>query len=363
MEWKKAKLGDVCSRLKSGKGIHSSDVHNCGKYPVIGGNGVRGYADVSNFSGACGIIGRQGAYCGNVRFFRGEAYMTEHAIVVIGDENTNTYYLTQLLSTMQLGHLSAQSAQPGLSVQTLSKQLITLPPLEYQEKVAAILSSLDDKIENNNRINRNLEAQAQALFKSWFVDFEPWGGTMPEDWKEGTLGEFLIESKEKVGNRVVEEYSVGKQGIRKRSEIYHKQITSTPASNKLLLKGQIAFGMGSGCVDWGVMTDEIGATSPAYTVYSISKIIPTDYFKRFFAIKHAKALDLVKPSVRQGQGLDKGVLLNKYIYIPIEEVWTDFVKIYEPLHTKIANNQKESARLAALRDTLLPKLMRGEITL
>lgn len=158
MEWKTVKLGDVCSRLKSGKGIHSSDVHNCGKYPVIGGNGVRGYADVSNFSGACGIIGRQGAYCGNVRFFRGEAYMTEHAIVVIGDENTNTYYLTQLLSTMQLGHLSAQSAQPGLSVQTLSKQLITLPPLEYQEKVAAILSSLDDKIENNNRINRNLEA-------------------------------------------------------------------------------------------------------------------------------------------------------------------------------------------------------------
>ena len=70
---------------------------------------------------------------------------------------------------------------------------LPLPPLETQRRIAAILSSLDDKIENNNRINRNLEEQAQALFKSWFVDFEPWGGTMPKDWKEGTYSD-IIES-------------------------------------------------------------------------------------------------------------------------------------------------------------------------
>ena len=85
-EWKEYKLGDVCSRLRSGKGIKSDSVFNTGKFPVIGGNGVRGYANEYNFEGQAAVIGRQGAYCGNVRFFEGEAYMTEHAVVVVGNE-------------------------------------------------------------------------------------------------------------------------------------------------------------------------------------------------------------------------------------------------------------------------------------
>ncbi len=89
-EWKTYKLGEVCSRLKSGKSISSSLVTPYGEYPVIGGNGVRGYAVQSNFKGECGVIGRQGAYCGNVRYFNGSAYMTEHAIVVVGNEKADT---------------------------------------------------------------------------------------------------------------------------------------------------------------------------------------------------------------------------------------------------------------------------------
>ena len=61
-----------------------------------------------------------------------------------------------------------------------------------QRRIAAILSSLDDKIELNNKINDNLQQQAQALFKSWFVDFEPWGGVMPKEWKEEALGEYVV---------------------------------------------------------------------------------------------------------------------------------------------------------------------------
>lgn len=155
-ERKTYKLSEVCSRLRSGKSISSSLITSSGEYPVIGGNGVRGYASQNNFEGECGIIGRQGAYCGNVRYFNGSAYMTEHAIVVVGNDKADTYYLTALLSTMNLGHLSAQSAQPGLSVQTLSKQEITLPSLSTQRRVSTILKSLDDKIELNNRINHNL---------------------------------------------------------------------------------------------------------------------------------------------------------------------------------------------------------------
>lgn len=92
-EWKTYRLGDLCSRIKSGKGIPASEVSTTGEYPVIGGNGIRGYTNTSNFNGVCAVVGRQGAYCGNVRFFSGEAYMTEHAVVIVGNELADTRYL------------------------------------------------------------------------------------------------------------------------------------------------------------------------------------------------------------------------------------------------------------------------------
>ena len=155
-EWKSYRLADVCSRLRSGKAISANYVSTNGKYAVVGGNGVRGYTDVSNFRGQCVVIGRQGAYCGNVRYFDGEYYMTEHAVVIVGNEYVDTHYLAYLLSTMELGHLSAQSAQPGLSIQTLSKLVISLPPMRQQRKIVNMLEALDHKIEVNRRINDNL---------------------------------------------------------------------------------------------------------------------------------------------------------------------------------------------------------------
>ena len=166
----KCELGTICSRLSSGKNIPAKFVCSQGKYPVYGGNGLRGYTDTYNFDGECAIIGRQGAFCGNVRYFKGTAYMTEHAVVVCADEHNNTQYLAYLLSTMQLGRLSGQSAQPGLSVKTLSKQVVDVPSLEVQCKIAAILRSLDDKIELNNKINENLERQLRTIFKARFTD-------------------------------------------------------------------------------------------------------------------------------------------------------------------------------------------------
>lgn len=158
VEYAKYELKNVCSRLSSGKSISSKMISKEGRYPVYGGNGLRGYTDHSNFSGDCAIIGRQGAFCGNVRYFCGEAYMTEHAVVVCANNLNNTHYLAYLLSTMNLGRLSGQSAQPGLSVKTLGIQEIMLPSIEYQNKVVALLSSLDEKIAVNNNINDNLAA-------------------------------------------------------------------------------------------------------------------------------------------------------------------------------------------------------------
>ena len=157
-EYKNYELGEVCSRLSSGKSIPASQINQMGTYPVYGGNGLRGFTESTNFSGECAIIGRQGAFCGNVRYFSGEAYMTEHAVVVCATPEHNTRYLSYLLSKMNLGRLSGQSAQPGLSVKTLAKQQISLPSLEIQTRIVSILSKLDEKIEVNNQINNNLAA-------------------------------------------------------------------------------------------------------------------------------------------------------------------------------------------------------------
>ena len=102
---------------------------------------------------------------------------------------TFLYYLLKQ-SVAVLKHNTHGSVFDTITKETFEGININLPPLPTQQKIAQILSSLDDKIELNNKINANLEQQAQALFKSWFVDFEPFGGEMPAGWKVGKLSDF-----------------------------------------------------------------------------------------------------------------------------------------------------------------------------
>ena len=370
-EWKEYKLGDVCSRLRSGKGIKADSVFNSGKYPVIGGNGVRGYADVPNFEGQAAIIGRQGAYCGNVRFFEGEAYMTEHAIVAVGNELADTRFLACLLSLMHLGNLSAQSAQPGISVQTLSKQPIRLPSISYQKKVSAIIKSLDDKIEVNRRINDNLEQQAQALFKSWFVDFEPFRdqpfveselGMIPEGWRVGTLSEVanitMGASPSGSSYNVNGEGTVFYQG---RAEFgyrfpHRNMFTTEPKryaeEGEVLLSvrapvGDINIANERCCIGRGLAA--IGSKCyPSYILYLVKSL--KSVFEQY-----------------NGEGtvfgsINKKTLEGLRIIVPEIRYIERFEEIANPLDSQIRCKEDESRRLAELRDTLLPRLMSGELS-
>ena len=172
MNMKKYKLGDLLSEFHAGKAIQTENIKNKGAYPVYGGNGQRGYTDLYNQDGEYLIIGRQGAYCGNVRYNIGKAYLTEHAIVGQAKENHNPIYIALKLSLMKLSQLQGQSAQPGLSVNTLSCISMEMPPKEIQDKIADIMLKLDRKIELNRQINDNLEAMAKQLYDYWFVQFD-----------------------------------------------------------------------------------------------------------------------------------------------------------------------------------------------
>ncbi len=368
MKFNELQLGEICSRLSSGKSIPAKLVSNHGKYPVYGGNGLRGYTDKYNFEGKCAIIGRQGAFCGNVRYFEGSAYMTEHAVVVCTNDKHNIRYLSYLLSTMNLGRLSAQSAQPGLSVKTLSKQIINMPDLETQNKIASILSALDDKIELNQKINENLEQQAQAIFKSWFVDFEPFGGVMPNNWEISCLGKF-VEIKRGGSPRPIQNYLCD-SGLRwlKISDVtslntpfileIKEHIKEEGIKKTVFLKaGQLVLS---------------NSATPA-----IPKILDVDtcihdgwlYFpKSKFSIYYLYLLFkyIRKDLISLGNGsvftnLKTDILKNFDVIKADDEILLKFDDLVEPIFKQILNIERENQRLRQIRDTLLPKLMNGEI--
>lgn len=163
------KIGEIFSRFSSGKMISEKYINNEGKYPVFGGNGLRGFTNEYNFSGECIIVGRQGAKCGNVRYFNGFGYMTDHAIVGVCNNHHSTKFLNYALSSLNLNRLSGQAAQPGLSVTMLKKQKIQLPDYETQIKIVNIVDKYDLLIENNNKRIKILEQMAEELYKEWFV--------------------------------------------------------------------------------------------------------------------------------------------------------------------------------------------------
>jgi type I restriction-modification system specificity subunit len=394
-EWKEYKLEEVCSRLRSGKGIKSDCISNIGLFPVIGGNGMRGYTNKSNFKGECAVIGRQGANCGNVRFFMGEAYMTEHAVVAVGNELADSYFLARLLSLMHLGNLSAQSAQPGLSIQTLSKQIIRLPSISYQREISTVLKSLDDKIELNRRINDNLEQQAQALFKSWFVDFEPFKGRkfvdselgmIPEGWRVGTLNELIIST---LGGDWGKEDAIGNY-VKKVSCIRGADIPEIRQGNRGDMPTR--FILNKNFLNKALKAEdlvvEISGGSPTQSTGRICQISDTllkKYDDVVICTNFCRAIKTKRPYsqfiyylweylYKRGvmflyengttgiKNLDiNGLLEKEIIVIPDENTVHKYTGICNLFSQIVQSNGYESERLVKLRDTLLPKLMSGEL--
>lgn len=369
-EWREYQLKDVCSRLSSGKNIKSREVLDKGKYPVYGGNGLRGYSDKANFSGECAIIGRQGAYCGNVRYFSGTAYMTEHAIVTVANENNSTRFLAYLLSMMHLGRLSGQSAQPGLSVKTLGQQIVKLPSYKLQNQIASVLTILDDKIEINNQINKNLEEQAKAILTHLLE--------VSEDSTLARLGDYLY-----IKGRI------GWKGLKKSEYLNH--------SDYRIINGESLTTSG---IDWdktGYISKVRYDESPEIMLQigdillskdgTIGKIgyvnqldAPTSVASGIFVIRNTKPDIISTPFIYY---LLKSSLFNSFVAgrtegsviphlyqkdfkefefpLPSKKEMSTFDDLIGPQFEKFFANQVENEYLAKLRGTLLPKLMSGEI--
>lgn len=366
VEYAKYELKNVCSRLSSGKSISSKMISEEGRYPVYGGNGLRGYTDHSNFSGDCAIIGRQGAFCGNVRYFSGEAYMTEHAVVVCANNLNNTHYLAYLLSTMNLGRLSGQSAQPGLSVKTLGIQEIMLPSIEYQNKVVALLSSLDEKIAVNNNINDNLERQVQAYFQELFVDNADPAWTLGTISDLGTVVGGSTPSKSKpeyytedgIAWITPKDLSINKAKFISHGENDITELGLKNSSASIMPEGTVLFSSRAPIGYIAIASGEV-TTNQGFKSVVPKPEIGTAYVYCF--LKHTLPVIEGMASGSTFKEVSGSTMKNVPAVIPDTETLTCFNEFCAPIFAQQRILEEQNQSLAALRDSLLPKLMSGEL--
>lgn len=275
------------------------------------------------------------------------------------------YYITQDEITEHLSAIAEQStsAYPSIKPSDIENLEINLPSLKTQKQIASILSALDDKIELNNRINENLEQQAQAIFKSWFVDFEPFGGVMPEDWRTGSLSEICGYSKDKVNIEDLtldtyystENMQPNRQGAVQATTLPTiKQTTACKKGNVLISNIRPYFKKIIYCfADCGCSTDVL-CFVPNKSEYS-AFLYCALYSDKFFDYMVAGSKGTKMP-----RG-DKQQIMMYPICIPSTEYVEQFSKIVAPMLETVYTNRLEANDLAILRDTLLPKLMKGEI--
>ena len=326
-------------------------------------------------------IGKVGRYISDV-----PSYVNQRVLLFKskeGYDHSFIYYTinSYVFSQYVLNHIDSESAQPNISANTISKFSFKIPAnISDQRKIAGILSALDAKIENNNKINANLEAQAEALFKSWFVDFTPFKdqpfvdselGPIPQGWKVGKLGDYC----ETICRGLTPKYNLDSKEIVLGQTCVRNNIVTLNNARKHQPKGKTekkvqqwdtlinSTGIGSlgrvGIVyfDYNYVSFDshitvVRATNPLLRPYIGRNLVSRQLEIENLAIGSTGQTELPRESVK-----------SITLYIPTQKVLESFNCIIKPLSLKILKNIQENQRLAALRDTLLPKLMSGEIKL
>ncbi len=279
-----------------------------------------------------------------------------NSIIPNKDYDSDFVYYLMILVGEELNSLGKTStAVPIVNKKTFSEWKISVPTLPTQQRIASILSSLDAKIENNNKINAKLEEIAQNLFKEWFVDFGPFKngkfveselGLIPEGWRVGTLGEILDikygKDHKKLGNGQIPVYGSG--GLMRYANKYLYDQESVLIPRK------------------GTLNNIMYVTEPFWTVdtmfYSEVKIPNSAIFAyQFLSQKDMNQLN----SGTSIPSMTTEILNKQKLSISSEKVMQEYNNIVKSLYDQIKHNKLEASKLSTLRDTLLPKLMSGEI--
>lgn len=274
------------------------------------------------------------------------------------------YFFREFENFFNLAQKATGSAsQANISTKTLNETIINLPPLDVQKKIAGVLGALDDKIELNNKINNNLEQQAQALFKSWFVDREY------EVEKDTNLG---VVCKCELGgtpSRVKPEYwngniawinsgEVNNFRIIKASE-YITEIGLKHSATKLLPRKTTVIAITGATLGQISLLEIDSCTNQSVVGILENETLPYEFIYPYICHNIKELLSHQTGGAQQH--INKQNVEQIALSLPKATLIKDYKNIVSPIFELIAKNCFESERLSALRDTLLPKLMSGEI--
>ena len=383
-EWKECQLGDLII-FQRGHDLPKTKMQG-GEYPVVGSNGIIGYHNEYTTEAPSITIGRSGNV-GKPFLFKGRSWSHNTSLYIKEYKAVDPIFIYYFLQTLDLGNYAGGSAVPTLNRNHIHTLNVYVPTdIAEQRKIGAVLSAIDDKIELNNAINENLEQQAHALFKAWFGDFEPFGGIMPENWRMGTFSE-IIEStlggdwgkEEPTGNYTEQVYCIRGADIPEvkagnKGKMPTRYILPKNYKSKKLVPDDIVIEISGGSpiqstgrstvipqsllnrYDMGmVCTNFCRAIKP---IQGYSKFI---YYywqylydrKVFFSYENGttgiKNLDI------------SGFIETEPVIIPSVEALDKFNELSSVYFQQIFANGLENEKLSSLRDTLLPKLMNGEI--
>jgi len=368
--WKEHKLSDLM-QIKYGKDHkHLAD----GSYPLYGSGGIMRYVEKPFYEDESILIPRKGTLsnlcCLNEPFWSGDTMFWS----IINKDLALPKYLYYTLKTFDLASLNVGSAVPSLTTQVLNEVLVSVPDLPTQTAIAEILSSLDDKIELNNKINQELENLAQTLFKQWFIDFEfpanladstlsgvegykSSGGALvdsklgeiPKGWEVGSFGDLC-------------ELSTGK-GIKKKDYLPDGLFPVIGAN------GIMGFYDKFNTEGFKILTGRVGTlgtvrinTERVWTSDNVIVCSPKSEELNHFAFHILTNFNFNALNRGSTQPLlTQTDLKSQEIIIPLFNVLNDFNFQLESMYSIFSINIKENQELTHLRDTLLPKLISGEL--
>jgi type I restriction enzyme S subunit len=381
-EWKEVRLSDI-AEFANGKKRPSES----GKIPVYGGNGIMDYTNSYNSEGETVIIGRVGAYCGNVHYENQPCWISDNAIAAKPCIKGTGRYLYYKLKSMNLYNMRIGSSQPLLTQSLIKDIVMKIPSTSEQIKISDILTALDYKIELNNAINKNLEEMAQALFKRWFVDFEfpnengePYKSSGGE-FEESELG--LIPKGWKVG-RATDIFDVQSGGTPKTStsEYWNGEIpffTPKDCSNSLYVieteKTITEDGLNN-CNSKLYKTDTVFITARgtvgkvalagrdmAMNQSCYALVAKSGYTQKYVFHLTQQLVNVLRKNASGAvfDAITVSTFQNLKTTLPDIELVRHFDGLVNGLYSLLLEKANETQTLQQLRDTLLPKLMSGEI--
>ena len=401
-KWAERMLGELTDNFDAVRVPVKQADRQPGTYPYYGASGVVDRVDDYLFDGEYLLIAEDGE---NLRtrntpiafLANGKFWVNNHAHIVRGNHKTNTRYLMYALSELDISGYLTGSTMPKLTQGNMNRISLLTPPLPEQRAIAHILGTLDDKIELNRRMNETLEAMARALFKSWFLDFDPVRAKMagrntglpkhlanlfPDRLVDSELGEIPegwgVESLEMIAqlekatvkpeDHTTEEFEHFSLPAYDSGQLPALDLGSTIKSNKTLVPSQ--------AVLLSKLNPEIQRVWLPASASSCRQISSTEFLvftpkppigrAGLYSLFNTQSFrDLLKGMVtgtsKSHQRVSPKSLAMQAMIVPADRLANKFEGFAWPMLERTLRNKSENHTLTALRDTLLPKLISGEI--